>query len=455
MSWTSEAEGGREFNIGQYALPDLRFSFQMCGTHWRQVTTGWSYPKHDHALFELNYVMEGEQLMSVEGKNHLQGAGDLMLLAPGCRHGSRIGRSPSMTYFCLHFDIDDDALYGCVASLGSAIFGADSELNAALKPELERLSRLCGGEADSVPEKLEVRASLLRILLELCRHSLDRAGSGGSAIPPPRGQPEAARLLRERYALEKKIEDFLLDPGAGERLSDRSLFPPFQWVGLFSVMVPDREFWGKPDRFLAKMLLDDALSGFGISAVAAGEQLLTAVLFTDGHSVPPLEEYAAGCRRLLERKLNEPVRLGMGGVAASPSELKRLYRQSLSRLGLQESYGPPPNFDFVNRTVRLALLALESEYDDSGLSLGTLAAKLGLTPNYMSALFTAETGHTFTWHLTRIRMDRACGLLQDTALKVHQIARRVGYADAAYFSRCFKSAIGVSPAAYRAGRNPH
>ncbi|GGO01389.1 AraC family transcriptional regulator [Saccharibacillus kuerlensis] len=451
MSWTSEAGGGREFNIGQYALPDLRFSFQMCGAHWRQVTTGWTYPPHNHALFELNYVMEGEQMTRVEGERYVQQPGELLLLSPGCTHESRIGGTDSMTYFCIHFDIDDDFMYARIASLESALFAADSELAAKLKPDLERLFRLCGEETDDAAAALAVRTPLLRILLELCQYAFDLPEPETRANAAIMGQRGAARLLRERYALEKKIQDFLADPSAGERSDDRSWFPPFNWVGLFSVMVPDREFWGKPDRFLAKMLLEDALSGLGIAAVAADKRVLTAVLFTDGFSVPPLEKHAAECIRLLERRLNEPVRLGLGGVAASSAELKALYRQSLSQLGLRESDGTLPNFDFINRTIRLALLAVESEYADPDLTLGRLAARLELTPNYLSGLFTAETGHPFTWHLTRIRIERARKLLEETRLKVHQIANQTGYTDQAYFSRCFKSVVGVSPAAYRAG----
>ncbi|WP_172193626.1 AraC family transcriptional regulator [Saccharibacillus qingshengii] len=450
MSWTSEAGGGREFNLGQYALPDLRFSFQMCGAHWRKVASGWSYPPHDHALFELNYVIEGQQITRIGGEPHIQHPGELLLLAPGCRHESRIGKSNTMTYFCIHFDIDDAVMYGRIASLGSSLFAADSELTTRLQPDLERLSRLSGGEEEEPSsESFAIRASILRILLELCQYAFALPEADTDFSSPGGAQPEAARLLRERYALEKKMQDFLGDPYVGDLLSDRSLFPPFNWVGLFTVMVPDRAFWTKPDRFLAKTLLEDALSGFGTSVVAAGEQLLTAVLFADGYSVPPLEEYAADCRRLLERRLNETVRLGIGGVAASPGELKSLYHQSLGRLGLNEPFDPLPNFDFMNRAVRLALLAIESDYADPELTLHRLALRLKLTPNYLSALFTAETGRSFTWHLTRIRINRACLLLQQTSLKVHQVARQTGYADPAYFSRSFKSAVGCSPASYR------
>lgn len=450
MSWTSEAGGGREFNLGQHALPDLHFSFQMCGAHWRKVSPGWSYPEHDHALFELNYVLEGQQVMRLHGRTQLQQPGELILIAPGCRHDSEIGSPASMTYFCLHFDIDDAVMYGRLAALGSHLHAADSELTTRLKPDLERLSRLSGEtEEELAAESFAIRTCILRLLLELCQYAFDRPEAREDPAMVAIVQPEEARMLRERYALEKKMQDYLGGPDDGDRLSDRSLFPPFRWIGLFTVMVPDQAFWTKPDRFLAKILLEDELGRFGVSVVAAGERLLTAVLFTDGYSVPPLEEYAADCRRLLEQRLNEPVRIGLGGVAASSGELKGLYRQSLNRLGLSEAADWLPDFDFVNRTVRLALLVIESEYADSELTLAGLAARLELTPNYLSALFTAETGRTFTWHLTRIRIDRACALLRQSRLKVYQIARQIGYADPAYFSRSFKGVVGLSPAAYR------
>ncbi|MEJ8305286.1 helix-turn-helix domain-containing protein [Saccharibacillus sacchari] len=452
MSWTSEAGGGRDFNLDQYALPDLRLSFQMCGTHWREVSTGWSYPAHNHSLFELNYVMEGQQFMDIEKQRHIQNAGELLLLAPDCVHESRIGRCPSMSYFCMHFDIEDAVMYERIAALGSTLFAEHDELTVKLKPELERLALLCSEQSDEqADESFAIRASLLRLLLELCQYAFslpDQTQTSSPSVLDGRGT-ESARRLRERHALEKKVQDFLVGPETDGVWSERTLLPPFNWVGLFTVMVPDRSFWTKPDRFFAKTLLDDTLSEFGISAVATGDRRLTAVLFMDGYSVPPLEEYAADCRRLLERSLNETVRLGIGGVAASPGELKGLYRQSLRGLGLDEPFGTLPDFEFMNRTIRLALLAIESEYAEPDLTLGGLAKRLQLSPNYLSGLFTTETGHPFTWHLTRIRMDRACALLKGTQMKVHQVARQVGYGDQAYFSRCFKSVIGISPISYR------
>ncbi len=48
-----------------------------------------------------------------------------------------------------------------------------------------------------------------------------------------------------------------------------------------------------------------------------------------------------------------------------------------------------------------------------------------------------------------VRLSRAQALLAETRLDVGQIAARVGYDDAAYFSRIFSRRTGVSPTTFR------
>ena len=47
------------------------------------------------------------------------------------------------------------------------------------------------------------------------------------------------------------------------------------------------------------------------------------------------------------------------------------------------------------------------------------------------------------------RIEKAQELLEESELSISQIADRVGFSDAAYFSRCFKKLKGVSPIKYR------
>jgi len=56
---------------------------------------------------------------------------------------------------------------------------------------------------------------------------------------------------------------------------------------------------------------------------------------------------------------------------------------------------------------------------------------------------------SLTNYLIRVRVGRACQLLDLTDLSVKEIAERVGYSDPYYFSRLFKKATAHSPVAYR------
>jgi AraC-like DNA-binding protein len=51
--------------------------------------------------------------------------------------------------------------------------------------------------------------------------------------------------------------------------------------------------------------------------------------------------------------------------------------------------------------------------------------------------------------LHQVRFERACELLQSSPATIAQIAHRLGFSDAANFSRAFRRAIGTTPTAYR------
>jgi two-component system response regulator YesN len=51
--------------------------------------------------------------------------------------------------------------------------------------------------------------------------------------------------------------------------------------------------------------------------------------------------------------------------------------------------------------------------------------------------------------LTEMRMEKAKELLGSPALKIIDIAERLGYNDSYYFSHCFKKYTGVSPKEFR------
>jgi YesN/AraC family two-component response regulator len=74
-----------------------------------------------------------------------------------------------------------------------------------------------------------------------------------------------------------------------------------------------------------------------------------------------------------------------------------------------------------------------------------LALDMNISRNYLSNIFKKETGVSFMTYLTNYRIEKAKELLIQRQYMVYEIAERVGYQDAAYFSRIFKNTTGFSP----------
>lgn len=100
--------------------------------------------------------------------------------------------------------------------------------------------------------------------------------------------------------------------------------------------------------------------------------------------------------------------------------------------------------------------ALEPRYGDPNLTLQLLADELGVTANYLGALYKKERGESFNAELAAKRVDRAKQLLISTNKKVYDIAMEVGFSDSKYFSVTFRKATELTPSEFRARyyRNP-
>ena len=82
-------------------------------------------------------------------------------------------------------------------------------------------------------------------------------------------------------------------------------------------------------------------------------------------------------------------------------------------------------------------------------TLEEAAAKVSLSPAYLSRVFKEKSGESFSELLLRTRMEKACELLADIQNRSYDIAYYVGYDNPKNFSRAFKAYYGVSPSEYR------
>jgi AraC family transcriptional activator of mtrCDE len=84
----------------------------------------------------------------------------------------------------------------------------------------------------------------------------------------------------------------------------------------------------------------------------------------------------------------------------------------------------------------------------------TLAKEAGLSRAAFARQFSALVGETPHEYLTRWRMGIAAQLLEDTNLRLSEIAARAGYQTEFALSRAFKRACGMSPTRYRRSMTP-
>lgn len=103
----------------------------------------------------------------------------------------------------------------------------------------------------------------------------------------------------------------------------------------------------------------------------------------------------------------------------------------------------------TNILTEKAKLYIEEHYAKSDLSVEQLCSFLNVSATYFSAMFKKETGMSFVSYLTKIRLEHAMELLNNTEDKSYIIAEKVGYTEANYFSYVFKKQYGVSPSKYR------
>ena len=101
--------------------------------------------------------------------------------------------------------------------------------------------------------------------------------------------------------------------------------------------------------------------------------------------------------------------------------------------------------------ISLATKYIRENYKTNTLSISEVAEYVNMSVGYFSLIFHNETGDTFSDYLLKLRMDKACGLLEHTNMKLLEISWAVGYENANYFSTVFEKVMGVTPSAYRHG----
>jgi len=99
-----------------------------------------------------------------------------------------------------------------------------------------------------------------------------------------------------------------------------------------------------------------------------------------------------------------------------------------------------------------ALMFIEQNYSDN-ITINEISKYISIDRSYLHRLFKKYINKSPQKFLLDLRMEKASSLLENSTLRISDIARSVGYKDALLFSKTFKKLKNCTPTEYRNGKN--
>lgn len=106
--------------------------------------------------------------------------------------------------------------------------------------------------------------------------------------------------------------------------------------------------------------------------------------------------------------------------------------------------------DSINRKkIEDAKSYILRNYNSDNMNLNSICNYLAVSTSKFGQILKKYTNQTFIEYLTRIRIQKAMGLLKTTDLKIYEVASETGFNDPHYFSFIFRKINSMSPNQYR------
>jgi AraC-like DNA-binding protein len=118
-----------------------------------------------------------------------------------------------------------------------------------------------------------------------------------------------------------------------------------------------------------------------------------------------------------------------------------IFHKSLSQLLIMK----PLYADFITT----AKTIIETHYGDETFGCPELCEVLKMSRSHVHRKLVENLNLSCSEFIKQVRLEKAKELLSQTDHAIHEIAYKVGFSDANYFSRIFSGAYGISPTQHR------
>ena len=157
-----------------------------------------------------------------------------------------------------------------------------------------------------------------------------------------------------------------------------------------------------------------------------------------------LEGLESGCNLYLTKPFNLDILFS--SIRNLLEERERLQAYYRKRLSVQASEQDIVSLD--DKLIKKAVELVEANLDNPDFSVEQMSADLGMSRVHLYKKLSSLTGKSPVEFIRLIRIQRAAQLLGTSQLTVSEIAYKVGYNNAKYFTKHFKLEYGVLPSVY-------
>ena len=96
-----------------------------------------------------------------------------------------------------------------------------------------------------------------------------------------------------------------------------------------------------------------------------------------------------------------------------------------------------------------AIKYILENYSDPSFAVSDVAEAVGISQMHLRRLVKAKVNMSPVQYVTHLRIEKAKNILQTSNLMISEVASISGFTDQYYFSREFKSVVGISPTEYK------
>lgn len=170
------------------------------------------------------------------------------------------------------------------------------------------------------------------------------------------------------------------------------------------------------------------------------------------------------CRQIIEQALNRAkgavhsyfnimLKASVGNIVNDPRNLSESYISAVHFFNDISDDNPIVFFEEANseRYHKMIINKVQKYILDNlhtRLTLNSVAMKFNFSANYLSQLFAKYSGEGFVEFISEARITEAKRMLARGEGHVYEIAQKLGFDSAFYFSKVFKKYEGVSPREY-------